>query len=85
MKRMNVREFRAQVANLGDEPIEVVRYSETIGFWIPRSLTKEPRYSGGTWKPTLAIKTTGPAEEEFKRIAKEVSRITREYRKVFDE
>lgn len=43
MKRMNVREFRKNVSALTQEPIEVVRYSETIGFWVPQGLTTEPR------------------------------------------
>lgn len=43
MKRMNVREFRAKISDLNKEPIEVVRYSETIGFWVPQGMTLEPR------------------------------------------
>jgi hypothetical protein len=42
VKRMNVREFRKNVSSLTQEPIEVVRYTETIGFWVPQSMTTEP-------------------------------------------
>ena len=43
MKRMNVREFRAKISELTEEPIEVTRYSETVGFWVPQSMTTMPR------------------------------------------
>lgn len=42
MKRMNVREFRAKIHEQTSEPVEVVRYSETVGFWVPIALTTEP-------------------------------------------
>ena len=58
MKRMNVREFRKNIAHLSEEPIEVVRYSETIGFWTPISMTTEPRK-----KPKVVIKPTYSAED----------------------
>lgn len=79
MKRMNVREFRAQVANLGTEPIEVVRYSETIGFWVPQALTKEPRRKP---KVGLGVKPV-MTDADFRELARKIKVVEDSYTKVF--
>jgi len=58
MKRMNVRAFRKDISSLTEEPIEVVRYSETIGFWVPQGMTTEPRVRRATRKPVVAPRGT---------------------------
>lgn len=54
---MNVREFRAKISELTQEPIEVVRYSETVGFWVPIAMTTEPKKRTSTkWSTVKASK-----------------------------
>ena len=43
MKRMNVREFRAHISELTEETIEVTRYGESVGYWVPHSMTTMPK------------------------------------------
>ena len=82
MKRMNVREFRATLPEHKTEPIEVVRYAETIGYWVPIALTTEPpktkpafRASGR--KPTTVVLTTSAeeAERRLKAISEELDKF----------
>lgn len=65
MKRMNVREFRKNVSHLDQEPVEVVRYAETIGFWVPRGMTLEPAK-----KPPVRKLS----EKEIEKIAEMISK-----------
>lgn len=70
MKRMNVREFRAKIHEQTDEPIEVVRYHETIGYWVPIALTTEPPKKPArkiTFKPITEV-TTASAEEAARKL-----------------
>ena len=72
MKRMNVREFRKNVSHLSNEPIEVVRYSETIGFWVPQEMTLEPRVRSAPpprpARKTMPMRKLSEAEREFEDI-----------------
>ena len=54
MKRMNVREFRAHISELTEETIEVTRYGESVGYWVPHSMTTMPKRP----KPKIAFKPT---------------------------
>jgi len=63
MKRMNVREFRKNISHLDNEPIEVVRYSETIGFWTPIALTTEPKTK--LTRKWSAVKARKMSEDDF--------------------
>jgi hypothetical protein len=76
MKRMNVREFRKNVSHLSNEPIEVVRYSETIGFWVPQEMTLEPRVrSGPPPRPVKRpMRKLSEAEREFEDIIEAIKR-----------
>lgn len=85
MKRMNVREFRAKISELNNEPIEVVRYSETVGFWVPIALTtepaKKPKLRARKIEPTISIKATGDAEidtwlAKLKKMNEEMKKLT---------
>lgn len=40
MKRLTVREFRAELPRL-EEEVEVVRYAHTIGYFIPQALVSK--------------------------------------------
>ena len=89
MKRMNVREFRAKISELNTEPIEVVRYSETVGFWVPIAMTTEPkrkpRLSGlkpilTTAKPMTIKKTM--SVDEMKDIVERVRKMNEEMKKL---
>ena len=64
MKRLSVREFRKNVSVLTEEPIEVVRYSETIGFWIPQSMTLEPRVGGAVRRRAFIKSLAALASED---------------------
>lgn len=39
MKRMTIREIRANISKV-QEPVEVVRYHETLGYFIPAELMR---------------------------------------------
>lgn len=68
MKRMNVREFRAKVSELHQEPIEVVRYHETVGYWIPIEMTTEPPVAK---RPAVKI-TSSMSTKEMEVVMKKV-------------
>lgn len=76
MKRMNVREFRAKVSELHQEPIEVVRYSETVGYWIPVEMTAEPPKTTFRTKPVTkkwsAVVASKVATKEMLKSIKEL-------------
>lgn len=84
MKRMNVRAFRKDISSLTEEPIEVVRYSETIGFWVPQGLTLEPRtkprVSRSTRKPKVVSRGTSPIslrDDELAELGRKIREIAK--------
>jgi antitoxin (DNA-binding transcriptional repressor) of toxin-antitoxin stability system len=59
MKRMNVREFRAHMSELRDETIEITRYGEAIGYWVPHGLTTMPSKPAALVRKKLAGSLAG--------------------------
>jgi len=77
MKRMNVRAFRKDISSLTEEPIEVVRYSETIGFWVPQGLTLEPRVRRSTRKTTVGRSPIDLREHELEELGRKIRDISK--------
>jgi hypothetical protein len=77
MKRMNVRAFRKDISSLTEEPIEVVRYSETIGFWVPQGLTLEPRVKRSTRKPSAPGSPIDLRDDELAELGRKIREIAK--------
>lgn len=76
MKRMKVREFRAKLSELSEEPIEVVRYSETVGFWVPIGMTTEPKKRVVPRKKPIIARASDPSAEEIDRFITRMRKLS---------